>query len=155
MSRRLAQSPEERPMQGQKIFGSVIEFWGFHHFLNKHQPPQPWHEGLASLLGEISGWDRALEFSTHILAQSPGQILRVLSLMAISFLCFSKSWDNMDVRARNPTLTNEQSCKPSLLGNFLAPSGLPSSPKAPVSSTPASVENHCFRETVQGWRGLS
>lgn len=78
-------------------FGS-FDFFLF--FLNKHQPPRPWHARLGTHLAEVPGRGRALELGTHIPASSLGQTLGALSLAAISFLCFSQSWDNMAVRTR-------------------------------------------------------
>lgn len=71
-------------------------------------------QGLALLfrgprLGQGLGIQRCT-FWPRVLAK-----FSALSLMAISFLCFSKSWDSMNVRARNCTLTNEQSWEPRLL----------------------------------------
>lgn len=50
--------------RAQVIWGVLIFFF----FLNKHQPPQPWHVMPGTPPGEVPDGGRALELSTHTLA---------------------------------------------------------------------------------------
>lgn len=90
-----------------------------------------WHPSI-----EVPGWGRALELRGTHSGLSSCQIL-ILPLTQISFLCFSKSWDNMDVRARNSALTNEQrGCWHELHEPLLIQRRLGTQPQGPRSCCP-------------------
>lgn len=86
----------------------------------------------------------------HILAYGPAKF-SALSLTAISFLCFSKSWDNMNVRARNSVLTNEQELGAQAAGSLWA---LWASPhQRSLGTLPQGPKELIFQEGMAGVGG--
>lgn len=138
--------PGEKIHAGHKISGPawIFGFW----FLNKHQLPLLWHARLGTPPQRSQAGAGPWNSETHILAYHPAKI-SVLSLTQISFLCFSKSWDNMDVRVRNSALTNEQRGCWQPLGSMSL-----SSSKGAWELNPRTPRSCWLRMVVQIWESI-
>lgn len=133
------------PCRTQNLWAAwIFGFW----FLNKHQLPLLWHARFGTPPQRSQAGAGPWNSETHILAYHTAKI-SVLSLTQISFLCFSKSWDNMDVRARNSALTNEQRGCWQPLGSMSL-----SSSKGAWELNPRTPRSCWLRMVVQIWESI-